>query len=112
MRVIKRKVRINRFSSLVVVVVLVLLGRSRLVAVVVDDLLDAPGLLLPSFLPSLARAGVGRLIVLRLVDEGFLLFVVDHYTLPLRIHLFGRLVPLGRERLRYQLRAPRGGGGE
>ena len=90
-RVIKRKVRINRFSSLVVVVVLVLLGRSRLIAVVViDDLLDAPRLLLLPFLPSMARAGVGRLVVLRLVDEGFLLFVVDHDSLPLRIHLFGR----------------------
>src|SRR5688500_2033221 len=92
--VVKRKVRIDRFPSLVVVVVVVLLGRSRLIAVVVvDDLLDAPRLLLLPFFPSMARAGVGRLIVLRLIDEGFLLFVVDHDSLPLRIHLFGRLVP-------------------
>ena len=40
------------------VTVVVLLGGSRLIAVVVDDLLDAPGLLLPSFLPSLARAAI------------------------------------------------------
>ena len=46
-RVIERKVRINRLSFVVVVVVVVLLGRSGLVAVVVvDDLLDAPCLLL------------------------------------------------------------------
>jgi hypothetical protein len=83
-----------RFPSLVVVVVVVLLGRSRLIAVVVvDDLLDAPRLLL-RFFSSMVRAGVGRLVVLRLVDEGFLLFVIDHDSLPLRIHLFGRLVPL------------------
>jgi hypothetical protein len=44
-RVVKRKVRINRLSFVVVVVVL--LGRSGLIAVVVvDDLLDAPCLLL------------------------------------------------------------------
>ena len=90
-RVVKRKVRINRFPLFVVVVVL--LGRRGLIAVVVDDLLDAPGLLLLPFLPSMPRAGVGRLVVLRLVDEGFLLFVVDHDSLPLRIQLFGRLVP-------------------
>ena len=41
-RVVKRKVRINRFPSLVVIVVVVLLGRSGLIAVVVvDNLLDA-----------------------------------------------------------------------
>jgi hypothetical protein len=54
-----------RFSSLLVVVVVVLLGRSRLIAVVVDDFLDAPCLLLLPFLPSITRAGVGRLVVLR-----------------------------------------------
>jgi membrane-associated PAP2 superfamily phosphatase len=49
--VVKRKVRINRFPSLVVVVVVVLLGRSGLITiVVVDDLLDASCLLLPSHL--------------------------------------------------------------
>ena len=94
-RVVKRKVRIDRFPSLVVVVVVVLLGGSRLIAVVVvDDLLDAPRLLLLPFLPSMARAGVGRLVIFGLVDEGLLLLVVDHDSLPLRIHLFGRLVPL------------------
>ena len=93
-RVIKRKVRIDRFPSLVVVVVVVLLGRSRLIAVVVvDNFLDAPCLLLLPIFLFMARAGVGRLVILRLVDEGFLLFVVDHDSLPLRIHLFGRLVP-------------------
>ena len=49
--------------------------------------------LLLSFLPSTARAGVGRLVIFGLVDEGLLLLVVDHDSLPLRIHLFGRLVP-------------------
>jgi hypothetical protein len=93
-RVVKRKVRINRFPSLVVVVVVVLLGRSGLVAVVVvDNLLDAPCLLLLPILSFVARARVGRLVILRLVDEGLLLLIVDHDSLPLRIHLFGRLVP-------------------
>ena len=47
MRIIERKVRINRLSFVVVVVVVVLLGRSGLIAVVVvDDLLDVPCLLL------------------------------------------------------------------
>ena len=56
-RVIKRKVRIDRFPSLVVVVVVVLLGRSRLIAVVVvDDLLDAPCLLLLPIFALVARA--------------------------------------------------------
>jgi hypothetical protein len=76
-------------------VVVVLLGRGRLiVVVVVDDLLDAPRLLLVPIFPSMARARVGRLVILWLVDERFLLFIIDHDTLPLRIHLFGRLVPL------------------
>jgi hypothetical protein len=89
-----RVVRINRFPSLVVVVVVVLLGRSGLVAVVVvDDLLDAPCLLLLPILSFVARARVGRLLILRLVDEGLLLLIIDHDSLPLRIHLFGRLVP-------------------
>src|SRR5688572_10653217 len=93
-RVVKRKVRINRFPSLVVVVIVVLLGRSRLVAVVVvDDLLDAPCLLLFPIFAFVPGARVGRLVILRLVDEGLLLFIVDHDSLPLRIHLFGRLVP-------------------
>jgi hypothetical protein len=93
-RVVKRKVRINRFPSLVVVVVVVLLGRSGLVAVVVvDDLLDTPCLLLLPILSFVARARVGRLVILRLVDEGLLLLIIDHDSLPLRIHLFGQLVP-------------------
>jgi hypothetical protein len=51
--------------------------RSGLITVVaVDDLLDASRLLLPSIFASMARARVGRLIILRLVDEGLLLFVV------------------------------------
>jgi hypothetical protein len=62
--------------------------------VVVDDLLYASRLLLPSIFAPMALARVGRLIILRLVDEGLLLFVVDHDSLPLRIHLFERLVPL------------------
>ena len=77
-RVIKRKVRINRFSLFVVVVVL--LGRRGLIAVVVDDLLDASCLLLLPIFASVARARVGRLVILRLVDEGLLLLVV--YTIP------------------------------
>src|SRR5690242_17037247 len=91
-RVIKRKVRIDRFLSLVFVVVVVLLGGSRLIAVVVDDLLNASCLLLPIF-ASVARARVIGLVIPWLVDEGLLLLVVDHNSLPLRIHLFGRLVP-------------------
>jgi hypothetical protein len=91
-RVIERKVRIDRFPFLVVVVIL--LGRSGLVAVVVvDDLLDAPCLLLFPIFLFMARARVGRLVILRLVNEGLLLLIVDHDSLPLRIHLFGRLVP-------------------
>jgi hypothetical protein len=90
-RVIKRKVRIDRFLFLVVVVV-ILLGRGRFVAVVVDDLLDAPCLLLPVF-ALVARAQVGRLVILRLVEDRLFLVVVDHHPLSLRIHLFGRLVP-------------------
>jgi hypothetical protein len=93
-RIVKRKVRINRFPSLAVVVVVVLLGRSGLIAVVVvDDLLDASCLLLLPIFASVARARVGRLVILWLVDEGLLLLVVDHDSLPLRIYLFGRLVP-------------------
>jgi hypothetical protein len=92
-RVIKRKVQIDRFLFLVVVVVVVLLGRRGLVAVVVvDDLLDAPCLLLPIF-SFVARARVGRFVIFRLVDEGLLLLIIDHNPLALRIHLFGRLVP-------------------
>jgi hypothetical protein len=93
-RVIERKVQIDRFPFLVVVVVVVLLGRSGLVAViVVDDLLDAPCLLLLPISSFVARARVGRLIIFRLVDEGLLLLIIDHHPLALRIHLFGRLVP-------------------
>src|SRR5688572_30105579 len=69
-RVVKRKVRINRFPSLVVVVVVVLLGRSGLIAVVVvDDLLDASCLFLLPIFAFVARARVGRLVILGLVDE-------------------------------------------
>ena len=90
-RVIKRKVRIDRFLFLVAVIVL--LGRGRFVAVVVDDLLDAPCLLLLPVFALVARARVGRLVILRLVEDRLLLVVVDHHPLSLRIHLFGRLVP-------------------
>ena len=90
-RIIKRKVRIDRFLFLVVVVVL--LGRGRFVAVVVDDLLDAPCLLLLPIFSSMTRARVGRLVILRLIEDRLLLIVVDHHPLSLRIHLFGRLVP-------------------
>jgi hypothetical protein len=70
------------------------LGRSRLVAVVVvDDLLDASCLLLLPVFSFVARARVGRLVLLWLVDEGLLLLFIDHNSLPLRIHLFERLVP-------------------
>jgi hypothetical protein len=94
-RVIERKVRINRLSFVVVVVVVVLLGRSGLIAiVVVDDLLDVSCLLLLPIFAFVARARVGRFVILRLVDEGLLLLIVDHNSLPLRIHLFVRLVPL------------------
>jgi hypothetical protein len=93
-RVIERKVRINHLSFVVVVVVVVLLGRSGLIAVVVvDDLLDAPCLLLLPIFAFVARARVGRLVIIRLVDEGLLLLIIDHNPLSLRIHLFGRLVP-------------------
>jgi hypothetical protein len=91
-RVIERKVRIDRFLFLVVVVV-VLLGRGRFVAVVVDYLLDAPSFLLLPVFSFVARARVSRLVIFRLVDEGLLLLIIDHNPLALRIHLFGRLVP-------------------
>ena len=91
-RVIKRKVRIDRFLFLVVVVVL--LGRRGIIAVVVvDDLLDASCLLLLPILASVARARVVGLVIPWLVDEGLLLLIIDHNPLALRIHLFGRLVP-------------------
>src|SRR5688572_24072211 len=93
-RVIERKVRINSLSFVVVVVVVVLLGRSGLIAVVVvDNLLDASCLLLLPIFAFVARAHVGRLVILGLVDEGLLLLIIDHNPLALRIHLFGRLVP-------------------
>jgi hypothetical protein len=92
-RIIERKIRVNRLLFLVVVVVVVLLGRRGLVAVVVvDDLLDAP-LLLP-FLLLLTRAGVSSFVIPWLVENGLLLLIVDHHPISLRIHLFGRLVPL------------------
>src|SRR5688572_14132264 len=89
MRIIERKVRVNRFLFLLVFVVL--LRRGRFVAVVVDNLLDAP--LLLSILLLLTRAGVIGFVVPRLVEDGLLLIVVDHHPLSLRIHLFERLVP-------------------
>jgi hypothetical protein len=67
------------------------LGRRRLVAVVVDYLLDAP-LLLPVLL-LVTRARVSGLIVSWLVEDGLLLLIIDHHPLSLRIHLLGRLVP-------------------
>jgi hypothetical protein len=77
-----------------IVVVVVLLGRRGLVdVVVVDNLLDAPRLLLLPIFSFVARARVGRLVIFRLVDEGLLLFIIDHNPLALRIHLFERLVP-------------------
>jgi hypothetical protein len=87
-RIIKRKVSVDRFLFLVVVVSL---GRRGLVTVVVDYLLDAP-LLLPILL-LVTRARVSGLIVLWFIEDGLLLLVVDHHPLSLRIHLFGRLVP-------------------
>src|SRR5699024_2633213 len=89
-RIIKRKVLVNR---LLFVVVVVLVGRSRLVAVVVDDLLDTSCLLLLPIFTSVARARVVGFVIFWLVDEGLLFLVIDHDSLPLRIHLFGRLVP-------------------
>ena len=77
-------------------IVVVSWGRRRLIALVVDDLLDAPLLLLVILL--MTRARVSGLVVPWLVEDG-LLIVVDHHPLSLRIHLFGRLVPLRRERL-------------
>jgi hypothetical protein len=77
-RIIKRKVRVNRFLFLLVFVVL--LRRGRFVVVIVDNLPDAP-LLLSVFL-LLTRARVIDFVVPWLVEDG-----------PLRIHLFGRLVP-------------------
>jgi hypothetical protein len=88
-RRIKRKVRVNRFLFLLVFVVL--LRRGRFVAVVVDNLPDAP--LLLSIVLLLTRAGVIDFVVPWLVEDGLLLIVVDHHPLSLRIHLFGRLVP-------------------
>jgi hypothetical protein len=67
-RIIKRKIRINRFLFLVVFVVS--WGRRRLVVVVVDDLLNAPLLLPISFL--MTRARVRGLIISWLVDDGLL----------------------------------------
>ena len=68
------------------------MGRGGLVAVVVvDDLLDAPCLLLLPIFSFVAR--VGRLVIFGLVDERLLLLIIDHNPLALRIHLFGRLVP-------------------
>ena len=91
-RVIKRKVRIDRFLFLVVIVVL--LGRRGLVAVViVDDLLDAPCFLLLSVFSFVALARVSRLVIFWIIDEGLLLIIIDHHPLALRIYLFGRLVP-------------------
>jgi hypothetical protein len=89
-RIIKRKVRVNRFLFLLVFVVL--LRRGRFVAVVVDNLPDAP-LLISVFL-LLTRAKVIDFVVPWLVEDGLLLIVVDHHPLSLRIHLFGRLVPV------------------
>jgi hypothetical protein len=88
--IIERKVRVNRFLFLLVFIVL--LRRGRFVAVVLDNLLDAP--LLLSILLLLTRAGVIGFVIPWLVEDGLLLIVVDHHPLSLRIHLFGRLVPL------------------
>jgi hypothetical protein len=88
-RIIKRKVWVNWFLFLIVVVVS--WGRRRLVAVVVDDLLNAP-LLLPVLL-LMAWARVSGLVVPRLVEDGLLLLIIDHHPLSLGIHLFGWLVP-------------------
>jgi hypothetical protein len=84
-RVIKRKVRVNRFLFLLEFIVL--LRRGRFVAVLVDNLPDAP-LLLSVFL-LLTRAGVIDFVVPWLVEDGLLLIVIDHHPLSLRIHLFG-----------------------
>jgi hypothetical protein len=93
------------------VVVIVLLGRGRFVAVVVDYLLDTPCFLLLPVFSFVARARVSRLVIFWINDEGLLLLIIDHHPLALRIHLFGRLVPyVKRTWLRYQLRAPREGG--
>jgi hypothetical protein len=72
-------------------IVVVSWGRRRLIAIVVDNLLDAPLLLLVLLLVT--RARVSGLIVSWLVEYGLLLLIVDHHPLSLRIHLFGRLVP-------------------
>jgi hypothetical protein len=80
-RVIKRKVRIDRFLFLVAVVIL--LGRGRFVAVVVDDLLDAPCLLLLPVFALVARARVGRLVILRLVEDRLLLVLLTTIPFPL-----------------------------
>jgi hypothetical protein len=88
-RIIERKVRVNRFLFLLVFVVF--LRRGGFVAVVVDNLLNAP--LLLSILLLLTPAGVIGFVVPRLIEDGLFLIVVDHHPLSLRIHLFGRLVP-------------------
>src|SRR5690349_5719013 len=78
-RIIKRKVLIDRFLFLVVVVVL--FGRGRFVAVVVDFLLDAPCFLLLPVFSFVARARVSRLVIFWIIDEGFLLLIIDHHPL-------------------------------
>jgi hypothetical protein len=87
-RIIKRKFELTGFF---LVVVVVSLGRRGLVAVIVDDLLDMPLLLLVLLL--MTRARVSRFVVPWLIEDGLLLLIVDHHPLSLRIHLFGRLVP-------------------
>jgi hypothetical protein len=87
-RIIERKLLVNCFLFLLVFIVL--LRRGRFIAVVVDNLLDAP---LLSILLLLTRAGVIGFVVPRLVEDGLLLIVVDHHPLSLRIHPFGQLVP-------------------
>jgi hypothetical protein len=78
-RIIKRKVRVNRFLFLLVFIVL--LKRGRFVAVVVDNLPDAP-LLLSVFL-LLTRAGVIDFVVPWLVEDGLLLIVLTTIPFPL-----------------------------
>jgi hypothetical protein len=108
-RIIKRVILINRFLfRWRVFVVVIPWWRREGIAVIVDDLLYAPLLLPIPFLVT--RAWVNGLVAFWLIDvEALLLFVVNHHALTFRIHLFGRLVPEWRVRLRYQLRAPRGG---
>jgi hypothetical protein len=88
-RIIKWKVWVNRFLFLVVVIIS--WWRRKLVTVAVDNLLDAPLLLLVLLLVT--RARVSGLVISWLVEDGLLLLIVDHHPLSLRIHLFGRLVP-------------------